>query len=605
MKLVVTDLLPKKQVRDSIYIVTTKEEVLKAYREMGVDGIRANEITDISSEEMSAVLDHINQCMIEETEIYMDHKLQMLWEIADCHGENISVKIDTILSIIKNCSSLIGIDFVDAEIFYNKSNKNICNIVIKILQSKEVPFHIHFSRMYDSLSFIINKSNGFIKLLLLNGKNIILVAKLICYCLLFHKNERKNSYTFGTAMCSNAIRIYNWLLDTIDEIKKFDSYKILCMECRTTYKKLLKLGIEADSMEEWTEWNITHKKLTEYFRLRRKIRKNLDKEYKFQYLGVDFSDVIKGSLMVYLYSDMMEKYKWNIVCASYFKYNLFQFIEPWCTSSYPQTRIFYINTEKTKYCRYYGCQLYLDRSWEKWTEIFDIAFFLPIGVDVKTEFERHNINAKTYYSDIREEQIYRRWYKKKCVTEIEHSNNTDKLTLFYAPSGSERNIRTIGDIVKKANMVLDYAKFHDVNLICKFHPGDREAEQIKEIVNRYQQYGNIVFPDATEPAQSYLQKADIIITDTSTIILDSVVARKPVICFLSTREYKTIDYLSNNILMFSDISDLVSCLDQMQEINFFDDWKKQRIDNQDEIFQNESVGINRWSKLREMAFETL
>lgn len=30
MKLVVTDLLPKKHVRESIYIVTTKEEVFKA-----------------------------------------------------------------------------------------------------------------------------------------------------------------------------------------------------------------------------------------------------------------------------------------------------------------------------------------------------------------------------------------------------------------------------------------------------------------------------------------------------------------------------------------------------------------------------------------------
>lgn len=605
MKLVVTDLLPKKQVGESIYIVTTKEEVLKAYREMGVDGIRADNVADISSEEMSAVLDHINQCMIKETEIYMDHKLQMLWEIADCHGEDISVRIDTFLSIIKNCSSLIEKNFEDAEIFCCKSNKDVCNIVAKILQSKGVTFHIHFSRIYDRLSFFINKSNGFLKLLVLSGKNTILIAKLVWYCLYFHKNEGKNSYTFGTAMCSNAIRIYNWLLDTIDEIKKFDSYKILCMECRITYKKLLKLGIEADSMEEWTDWSITCNKLSEYFRLRKEIKKNLDKEYKFQYLGVDFSEVIRNSLTFYLYSDMMEKYKWNIICASYFSHNTYQIIEPWCTSSYPQTRVFYINTEKTKYCRYYGYQMYLNRSWEKWTEIFDISFFSPIGVDVKKVFEKYNIDAKTYYSDIREEQLYRRWYEKKNVTETEYSDNRDKLTLFYAPSGSERYLRTVSDIVEKANMILDYAKYHDVDLICKFHPEDKESDQINEVISKYQHYGNIMFPDATNAAQSYIQRADVVITDTSAIILDGVVDRKPVVCFLSTREYKAIDYLSNNIQMFFDISNLVSCLEQIQERNTFDEWREQRINNQDEIFQGKSIGINRWSKLREMAFETL
>lgn len=606
MKLVVTDLLPKKQIIDSIYIVTTKEDVLKAYREIGVDGIRADESTGILSEEISTILDHINKCMIEETDIYMDHKLQMLWEITDCPGENISTRIGTVFSIIKKCILLLDKKFDFAEIYYGKSNKDVCNVIEKILKFKGVSYHIHFGEIGGRFSFFINQSNSCLKPLLLNVISIISIAKLMYYCLFSHKNKKKKAYTFGAAMCSDAVRIYNWVLDTIDEIKKFDSYKILCMECRTTYSKFLKLGIEADLMEEWTNWNITQNKLTEYFKLRRKVKKNINRKYKFQYFEVDFSEVIRNILDIYIYSDMLKKYRWNIVCASYFKYNSYKLIEPWCTSSYPETRVFYINTEKsTKYCRCYPCILYFYKGLERWPEIFDVIFFSTIGMDLKKEFERYKWKGKSYFSDLKEEKLYERWYEKKNIFEIECKNEGNKLTIFYAPSGPTNNICTIGDVVGKSYMILDYAKLQDINFICKFHPNNKDCDQIKDLMKKYQVYNNITFANVTEDAQRYIQKSDIIITDVSTIILDGIVARKPVICFLSPREYEIINYLSSNVLMFLDISDLAFCLEEIQENNYFNSWKKQRLACQDEVFRDKSVGVNRWSKLREMALETL
>lgn len=593
MKLIVTDSYTDLKHKTNIFVITTMNNIEEKCKKKNIKVKLADEIGGVSSEEVTMELEKINQCMLYE--IGRDDRLAMLWEIVNNCSEGTSGMIEEILTVIKNLIFLVDMEFDSAEIHYCQSNKKVCDVTKSILRQKGILVRIHFNSFTDRIRYYFSHENRFLKPKTLDIRNVWDLLKYVKY-IKKSKNKVKKQYSVGVALCSNDIRQYEWLQDYIDELKEFDSYKILCIRCEKMYKKLIENEIEADFMEEWLTWKVVKEKFKEYFHIRRKARRNIMNLYSFSYSGLDFSHIIKNQMMFYLYNDMMLKYFFNMICASYFNSNFYTYITPWGDSSFYETRIFYINAKKAKFYRNYGFQLY-KTVYEKWPDIFDVLFFSQIGLDLKKKYDKQYWGNERYYVALEEEGLYKRWMLKEPVNsrDVPH-----KFMILYAPSATTRNIRRLSDVVEKARILLEFLKDKRVEFVCKFHPIDRGCDLVEGLVREYSGYKSIIFPGVTESIRGYIQCANVVITDTSTVILDGIVERKPVICYLSKWEFGLIEYLSDKIVMYQSEEDLFECLTALwSDVNFYQNWYTERIQKQDKLFEAKANGVRPWQKLRE------
>ena len=596
MKLIVTDLILHTEINDATYVVTTKGDIAKKYK----NAILINIAQKITSEEVEKILNKINYCIMDI--IGTDEKMQMLWYMTDCHGESTSRMIINLYNIIKQCYILEDIDIEQAELYYSMSNRQVCEVIRNFLINQKISFLSNYDELSarDRVAYLVRHSVRGGDYAYFNFKSIFSVIQLIRYSFFHLRKPKRVEYDFGMAICSDGIRIYNWLLGDINSISQFE-YKILCMGANKTYYRLKKSGICADRMEEWVELKEVRRKFKEFFKLRRLIKENFRDKYKFIYQRMDYSMVMREYLVEYLYREMMGRYEMHIICASYFKYNSFKAIEPWCISSYPQTRIFYINKNRERFCRYYPFQYTPYRSKEKWPEIFDIAFFSPIGYDVRGDFIKSCPNVESYYHNLKDEYLYREWVKNK--REEKWQEYKKKITILYAVPGTDYN-RQIYDIISKVEQFLENVKETSWQVLCKFHPEDGKKESVIELAKRYEAFNNILFLDSSEGIEKNIEQADLIITGISTTILDGISARKPILIYLAEEEKKSISYLDNIVEIYTDIKSLNMCLEKIMNIDYFYQWRRERIEKQDEFFsENQKCVVNRWQKLKEFINE--
>ncbi len=580
---------------ENIFLVTTKEAILlQAKRELNIDGKYVYDVVDNIKNDVVDIINSINKMLYDK----FDEKERIIWEVAYSNGCECSIFLEQMLIILKNCFFLEGRCFSNIYLYCVKDNILVCKIMETIFPDDKNNIIVRYKNVFDEIYYKASKKTSIVSNVYFCLYKIYIFLKLFFSSIHIKKENKK--YEFGQAMCSDEIRMINWLNELIEQMEGVIQYRILCLKCPKAYKFFKRKNIPTDFMEQWVCFKILIKKTLEFRRLSNIVKRKLKQDFNLSFQRVDVTDVIKEYLYYYNTFLMFKRYEDNIICASYFKSNRFNWIEPWCVSTYPETRVFFLNAgNETKYSRIYDTMVYKDElCYEKYPQIFTAAFFSPIGYDCIKIFEKNKWIKNKYYFNIQTTGLYKKWVQ----AESNEKERDTQIVILWAPSNPLRNVTTLESMIVKTNLVLDEILKRGYRGICKLHPNLSNLSVIKEELGARIKVDNICFVDNKADISSCIKEADVVITDISTVIFEGISYRKPVICFLNKQQYDIIDYMVDYINIYTDIELMFEHLHSVfEDINYFNQWRSEYIKKQNKIFECvNKIGVNPYYKIKEM-----
>ena len=581
--------------RDSL-IITGSEKIFKELQpDLNIILINSTHSAHVSRDDAMQICDKVNSFI---TEVLSDTTLQMIWETAFNYPDGIGNIGIELLGICKKCDDIFITNNIEKVfIIPGDHNRMLCQVIIEISKKYGIPCKFY----PKSLKFLYD--NCFLLRKLFYA---LVNSKLFFTLLQIPKRRKKEKHTFGYSVCSNARRIINWTSEAAEKFKDtFPDYRILCMDCKETAEELKDRGFRVDIMEEWFSFNIFMQKMLEYIKLRKKIYNMFRMRFEYSFDDINLTCILMRNIERYLFQEVALYYRWNIICASYFRDNVFDYIEPYCVSSYPQTRIFYVNVKEgtTKMCRTDNADLYFgpyDTYYEKYPNVFSVRFTSDLGVDYMKELRNLGWNGLCYniggggYQDKWENACSRDKNAGKCKNKLR--------TVLLAPTGPINGILTTQEISIKIDNLLDGIRRLDFNIICKFHPNMLLDNEIICLINKYKEYKNIYFPESHDEIEPYLEQADLIVTDVSLVIFDTISDRKPLILYCPGDEYNLVSYMNKYIYILRNADEAKTLLAYLLQNNvYYNKWVNEIIRKQDGLLNKKSeVCKEPYKKIKEL-----
>ena len=123
-------------------------------------------------------------------------------------------------------------------------------------------------------------------------------------------------------------------------------------------------------------------------------------------------------------------------------------------------------------------------------------------------------------------------------------------------------------------------------LYVKFHPNQQES-QIKQLYEQYSDCESIQFVDKKESIYDWIEKADVIITDKSLLVFDSITAGKPVMVLCSPLHYSLMSIHEKGVRIYQSMEKLFEELKHIEnDREYFEQWRKETVNMQDNYFKS-------------------
>ena len=157
------------------------------------------------------------------------------------------------------------------------------------------------------------------------------------------------------------------------------------------------------------------------------------------------------------------------------------------------------------------------------------------------------------------------WSKVDVLFPIEEKNELDKPTIFFASTFTERLSLAHNNAV--FNELESIIKTEDWNWIINLHP--KMSEEIVQKFKRLTKYKNVTYIPFLEDLAS-LKLADVMLTDTSSIITEFIIQKKPVVTFKNNKPKTCFINTTDEGDIKSSIIKALKCpVDLMEEIEAF------------------------------------
>ena len=261
---------------------------------------------------------------------------------------------------------------------------------------------------------------------------------------------------------------------------------------------------------------------------RKKIRKQLKKNLYIEYHGIDLTGWFDKKYNNYLNREVLEHIYIYSCMKRYFKKNKFHLICSWGTSNFWQTRIVSkcIGTD-TKIFREEEISVITHPYYEPFMELIEIRFFPNKEMEKDYQLAGFKGNGQV----LMDLNIGRRYYAQK---EVKRFFMNKEATILVALSYPVVGIRTLKNYYQICRYIFD--SIHE-KIIFKNHPNiDKSLDNdIRELAAKYE---NIKFIDKGVSIDSLISGCDLVITDASTIIFDTIIEQKPLFCIMGCQDYE-------------------------------------------------------------------
>ena len=460
-----------------------------------------------------------------------------------------------------------------AKLFMETSNFIECLTIYEMAVNRGIPVKIH----YESFSLFLQAMISPIAQKMLAVGALFRANVKFCSLWLGCKESRHDyaEYDVGLLMFSDAIKHYNWQKDMMLSTKQnIRNYALVCLGCDGSYTKAKAEGIHALRVEEW----MTRKSIMKVWKIYNKYAwkyKKLFAEFDYSLEGEIFEKNIKREIAI----DFSWRSMWVLkMCShieSFLKYNKFKFIKIFGGIEWQLNKAFYY------YSRDYGTKLI-----ESNCSTAYIAHRKRPNVNLLSIIYSDDSDIWTsIFKDYKGERVFlhRSSFSKRIVEELPHSLDIDrkKIRILWAPTciakGSGKHSaweKNNFDVIEGAN------KRENVELLVKYH-----LRQDEEDINVYKQhYKDLKIVNKNQSIEDQIEKADIVISDTSTVLYDAVNMGKITVSICNEHNSIYISDIIPYIKHFSSAVEFYAELDvHSKEEPNFNSWTKATLDKQNEF----------------------
>lgn len=581
---------------DRYIIVTTQKTTISTSVESNIQYDFVEQTGDVDAETMKLQTDTFNSILGIDMLKLSEEEKKLIGVCANVYRP-ISRYIRMIYYNITRIKNIIGKDdsvFLD----WSSSNKYICLAAFACARTNRLGIRNHFGTVglfYDYVTMRYAKQFGIVY----RAVNLFKFSKYLFFsCISCTHHREEKSYELGVCYAEDSLRHFEWLLPNLKKLEKFN-YRIICTLCPEQYKRMIKTDIEADKMENWLSIDVLISNSIRYLQIRRLLKKHIS--------NTEVCNPYSRSLIQiayqYLYCEMYGLFLWNAIYESYFWWNRFALIEPFCTSNYPQTVLVANNSDARLY-RYYDFNYFKKQEIEAYPNIFSYTFFSEVGIDLKSEWDDNLWGGERFRCSVKQIPQYNTWeneHDKNTKVEISVSRRvlftisgySGSGIWFYTQENCEKRYKIIESVVKELKRS---------NIICriKVHP-NMPNEFYAELKNNVEKFDNCEWIEKTKSISEALEGVDLLISDLSTTIIDAFAKRIPALGLYSDEERLVAKWQEEYI----DFLDYEKVADVIKEIeDNYVSYYHEQIDRQNCFFEPKSRDeeiVDMYSVLRDIA----
>lgn len=572
MELIVTDTRVKNKYTDQVIVATNKPSFFREYANdsVKIESLQGDEW--LPTQDVWKMLDRYNQKVTD----LMGKEGWKYEEGYHIEGAGLSqVCADMILlqHIYNNIFNKYEINKVN--IYISQSNLSEALIALNMAKNRKLPVHVHYNDIEIWLKAMVNPVARVLMILYMNIRRIKrfwdLRRKKAC-------SDTMVQYDVGIYIGSNAAKHYNWSLDLIRNIsKKIRRYTVISVDKGYVYQECKKAGYEVIVLGEKIDKRYL-KGIKKEYRVYRKKSADL-MHLNWEVEGESFSDYMRRQICINTQWRMTDTLCKVIQVESILCNHGFCFMRAHGSGEFIETRAFFYFSKTLgngmKLFRADDRSLGFPELLGKNEDIIKLRYVEKASM-LADELKRYDVevvelphSAYTYREDVK--------FNVKCNANSKH------VKMLWSPSYVLRGYGSKKTFAQNNEDIMELVQNStNVELYVKYHPNQDDSE----VYGYKRRFKQIYFYDKQVFIGDCINDVDIIITDTSSLILDAMVAQKPVIAILAGPNEqrfvsKIMKYLRTYDSVQSFFCDLNSHLDSNDSLN---SWLNAMVEKQNAYF---------------------
>lgn len=566
---------------DKILLATKVPYLFEHLSDLRVNVIPLENEKPMPSAETWALLDKINNILREVVGTERSWIYEAGYQI---EGKVLAQDCSDILSIMEIIEQIFDQPVLDEIILYPTADNMIeCMLTEEIARKKKIKLSKHYGSMRN---FLFRQNFGIIAYL----KYIRNFLRARIKFALLQKKARKNTdkkkkeYQLGIFHASNAPKDISYVDTWVYGLKaEFETYRMACWNAGQAAAHFRSKGIAVDNMEDWLTRETLQSREIEYRRLIKKCLKALCSEFEFSYHDLDISKTVRHFIFNHLIGAVAYCLELDSICNDYFKKNSFKTIGGIGNTNSMQPRAIYYATRDAQTVLYKKDDLgvFDVPKYEPYPDMISVRFFCKASAEYNGLIE-HEWKGKAYF--IGDTRYIPKWVE-RCKKKKEIITTPKMISVLWVPSYMIRGYTTYNAFKENNVRILQQFKENGWKIYVKFHPRQID-EQVKELYEQYSDCENIQFLDKNESIYDWIEKADIIISDRSLSIFDSIVEGKPVMVICSPLHYSMLSAHERGIHIYQNMEDLFLELDNIEnDWYYYQQWRDKTVTRQDDYFQ--------------------
>lgn len=441
--------------------------------------------------------------------------------------------------------------FDDIYILCNKNNYLLTEIFREIAKQR----HISIKVIYDK---VLNINDIKDRIFISSSKMTKTLKYIFYYMKLFgkfirlfgsvwrcrkYRKQPVRYFELGRICFSDAIKHYNWGLGKINAYREQLDLNIICAGTEPeTKERFLNAGFNATQFEEsYLDFRYIVNEVWLYFRWMKKLTKRVA-NIQMAFSQLDVSNVVYHRMRQHLLLTVSDAIIIDCRAEGFFNRNKYKIMEGGMGGNNIYTRVFYYHTrqEQTLFFResnYDAAPLEPIYREEVESNVISLRFLCGRSGRKTYEFYRK--------SGWRGEAVLLQSPVGKVKAQRKARVRENPLIL-WAPSYPLEGICTYNKWYEQNVKIIEgLMKIEQIHLLIKYHINQDEYS-INTLKEKYES-DRVVFVDKRQAIEKYIEEADIVITNPSTVIYDAMLMNRITIAIINSIQVplkKELDFIT-------------------------------------------------------------
>lgn len=572
MELIVTDTRAKNKYTDQVIVATNKSGIFRKYANdsVKIESLQGDEW--LPTQDVWKMLDRYNQ-KVNDLMGKEGWKYEEGYHIEGAGLSQVCADMILLQHIYSNIFNKYEINKVN--IYISQSNLSEALIALNMAKNRKLPVRVHYNDIKIWLKAMVNPVARALMILCMNIGRIKrfgdLKRKKDC-------NDTISHYDVGIYIGSNAAKHYHWALDLIDSIShKIEKYTVISVDRGYLYQECKKAGYEVINLGDEIDKKYLENIKKEYHLFRKKfsvlmcLNWNVGEE--------DLSKYMNRQICINTHCRMADTLCTVIQVESMLRNHVFRFMRTHGSGEFIETRaLFYLSKalgNGMKIFRVDGKTLGFPDFLGKNEDIIKLRY-VEKGSMLADELKRYDVEVMQLpHSAFANREVLH--FNVKCNANSKH------IKILWCPSYVLRGYGSKETFAQNNESIMEFVQNSpNFELYVKYHPNQDESE-VDLYKKRFEQ---VYFYDKQVFIGECINDADIIVTDVSSLILDAMVAQKPVVAILAgSNEQKFVSNIMKYLRTYDSIQsffcDLNENLDSDDSLN---SWLYTMIEQQNKYF---------------------